>query len=814
MASSKFHTPSALLPPPPHDPSLDYDAKGRPKKHIWGQVFLSAVLDKPLPKVPFKSKDTNALGEFSLPPPPLKRRKSWSHSGEEISLYDEEAVTENILLDDFRGRSRYRPPSPPPIPYWWYLQNNTPQYNYQPLDQEDSASDDSGLTTIWIEVDMEQRRAQSLPPLPPRKDERYRRKKTNPCWRMFKHHPHHPLTIADSAALQRRPRSSSIPQHSCIHRSTRPAPSSMEDKRNDLVLRTATSLLAKFNLPLRRACLQPLPPPQPSTTKTKRGRKKKQVPKFVQIYEGLPGQLTLVAVNPITNPYFREESEGEESDPAMSAPSDQETIDLAGEEFVEFIQNYQAPPPPPPPSNALLLGAEQFQQRASSGVELTFDSECEWCKKGMEMLPHLYGNTTLASHKDDASSCPFYWALQEVINSQAQGGAAGPGAAEPLGGQPVVQEPQGQSVVPPRELGLWEMVLQDQEQDNLVDPCLAKLAEISRAKKLIEERKKKDREVNVFLRHVSEGIKGAQLLRVLLDAETGKLLPKHHEEYPSLVDGMTPAEFDDFVADAQHRKAELYRKCVEAGEDPNVGLDHPSHIPDILRDSLPDPRFSVLADGKDMMDFDAVLDEEFRRVKTNAARFLTSPRPKPRQIHAGQPGLFSFPAATGTPASRGLFVTYERPSETSYLSQGQIEAADLTQCFRISARSYRMLDRCLWRCFLEDDKLSTYNLVRPDSKRRFIVRLLGNLQQRLDAETVAEFASSPHRERNGWMIYQMASQYAIGIRKTPLDISGGATEGQQPEPQQPAQEEPQPARRYGLNGFDPNKPRAPPRYYY
>ncbi|KAF3916226.1 hypothetical protein ABW21_db0200031 [Orbilia brochopaga] len=185
MANSKFHTPSELFPEP-HDPNEDYDAKGNPKKHIWGQVFLSAALDKPLPPVPLKTNDSNALGEFSLPPPPLRRR-SWSHQGDEVSLYDEEAVTENILLDDFRGRSRYRPPSPPQIP-WWHLQAQ-PTHQYQPLDQDDdAASDSSGLTTIWIDVDIEQRRAQSLPPLPPRKDECYRRKKTNPYWRLFRHH--------------------------------------------------------------------------------------------------------------------------------------------------------------------------------------------------------------------------------------------------------------------------------------------------------------------------------------------------------------------------------------------------------------------------------------------------------------------------------------------------------------------------------------------------------------------------------------------------------------------------------------------------
>ncbi|KAJ6263006.1 hypothetical protein Dda_1564 [Drechslerella dactyloides] len=187
MASSNLHTPSAVLPARRRR-SQDYDAKGRPLPHIWGEIIMSAELDKPLPTVPFKTKDSTAFGEFSIPPPPLRRR-SWSHRGEEFLQNYQEPIMEDILMDDLRGRTKYRHIRPPPEPVSWQdIQRQSTVQHSQSADQEDAASDDSVLTTIWIPGNIEERRAQSLPPLPPRKDEWYRRKQINSYWRMFRKH--------------------------------------------------------------------------------------------------------------------------------------------------------------------------------------------------------------------------------------------------------------------------------------------------------------------------------------------------------------------------------------------------------------------------------------------------------------------------------------------------------------------------------------------------------------------------------------------------------------------------------------------------
>ncbi|EPS43671.1 hypothetical protein H072_2413 [Dactylellina haptotyla CBS 200.50] len=98
-----------------------------------------------------------------------------------LSLPEAEIYTDNIPLHPIEvvgseSRAPKTPKQPKAVPRkWWDIRRYYSSNRYSKIEDDDAASDSSdSLETIWIEVDMEARLNQEVPPLPPRKDWKYR----------------------------------------------------------------------------------------------------------------------------------------------------------------------------------------------------------------------------------------------------------------------------------------------------------------------------------------------------------------------------------------------------------------------------------------------------------------------------------------------------------------------------------------------------------------------------------------------------------------------------------------------------------------
>ncbi|KAK6543487.1 hypothetical protein TWF694_000233 [Orbilia ellipsospora] len=129
--------------------------------------------------------------DLNKPLPPI----SLTQNGEPISPYtitwdpplpSGERYAANIRLEEL-GRGRSSGKKPPPSA-WWDVRQYVTKNSHQSVKEGDTDSESSGeLETIWVEVDWEERINRELPPLPPRKDQKYRRPdgQINE-WKLFK----------------------------------------------------------------------------------------------------------------------------------------------------------------------------------------------------------------------------------------------------------------------------------------------------------------------------------------------------------------------------------------------------------------------------------------------------------------------------------------------------------------------------------------------------------------------------------------------------------------------------------------------------
>ncbi|KAF3906932.1 hypothetical protein AA313_de0205907 [Arthrobotrys entomopaga] len=128
-------------------------------------------LNKPLPPINL-TQNGEAISPYTITwDPPLPRG---------------ERYTANIRLEELgRGRTRTKEAG---RPAWWDVRRYVTNNSYERVQDDDTDSDSSGeLETIWVEVNWEERINQELPPLPPRKDEKYRRPDGQRSeWKLFR----------------------------------------------------------------------------------------------------------------------------------------------------------------------------------------------------------------------------------------------------------------------------------------------------------------------------------------------------------------------------------------------------------------------------------------------------------------------------------------------------------------------------------------------------------------------------------------------------------------------------------------------------
>ncbi|KAF3916406.1 hypothetical protein ABW21_db0207351 [Orbilia brochopaga] len=593
--------------------------------------------------------------------------------------------------------------------------------------------------------------------------------------------------------------------------------------------RTVASRLIELNLPIRRVRVRPPTPTlneQPSDKSKK--DKKDEPPLQVEISEGFPEDLAPVAyvpMDPNAPPVVRGQADEEMRDapnprpqqmPATQhtepTPEEQGLLNLDTPYFRNWAATgYQPPEPPGQDPNTINLGAEQFVNRIKpAGVDFGYDPECK-CARTVGGAPPPSGNGGLAS-----------------TSAQA---AAGP--AQPV--MPAWDDPRKAEII----AKLGRLKVGDNGYEKFLDPRLAKVAMMQEMAPMLIELKDRDEEDRRFMRYLDKGVDPKKIFNIIVNPDTYyPATDRLAREFPTFKNGMTPDNYEIFVADVKRRRPDILRVAAATGAGVPEGAQLPITIPE---ESEQSPRFGVLMSGEPIADFDAVLEEEWDRVWRIADRYLepsTAPAPQPaptvtQQEPAApayatgfpapaQPGMnplvyiaqsaenlrvsnartawaaaqtapqkrkvrFTSPMLVDDPedeagessqqaasASDTLYITYERPSDASHLTEAKL-ANEPMQCFRVPLRAFRALTKALTLVFVVDPKLREYNLLRPDSKRRYIKRLRANLLEHLPRVVIGDFDRSSHRERNAWMIYVHSLTFKANSR--PQDTEAAAAAG-------------------------------------